>query len=528
MAKDILYNQDSRDKLNIGVNKLADAVKVTLGPKGRNVIIDKGFGSPIITKDGVTVAKEIDLADRFENMGAELVKEVASKTNDVAGDGTTTATILAQAIVNAGLKNVTAGFNPLAIKRGIEKGTLAMVKELKKVSKEISTKEEIAQVASISANDTEIGKEIAEAMSSIDLKNGVITVEESQSFKMEREIVDGMQFDNGYVSPYMVTDEEKLEAVLTDSYVMITEEKISLPSEIIPIIEKVIATGKKDMVLIADEIDGEALATIVLNKVRGKFNVLCIQAPGFGNNRNSILKDIAVITGGTVISERVGLKLESVELEHLGIIGKIVSTKNKTTMINGTGDEAKVKARIKHIKKQIKENNSEFEKDRMKERLAKLSGGVAIIKVGAATETEMIEKKHRVEDAVEATRAAIDEGIVVGGGLALIQASKVLESLDVEGDENIGVDILEEAIKEPLKQLARNAGKDAGVILGKVMENGLGYNAKTDKFEDLMEAGVIDPTKVTRSALENATSISALLLTTEVAIVDTEDNKLEE
>ena len=522
MSKEIIYNEEARDRLKKGVNKLANAVKITLGPKGRNVVLDKSFGAPTITKDGVTVAKEIELEDKFENMGAELVKEVASKTNDVAGDGTTTATILAQAIANEGLKNVAAGANPLALKRGIEKGTKEIVAELKKMSREISTKEEIAQVASISANDKEIGEEIAEAMDCIDPKNGVITVEESQSFGIEREIVEGMQFDKGYVSPYMVTDPEKMEAALNDPYILITDQKIAAINDIVPLLEKLAQTGKKELVIIADEVEGEAMATFVLNKLRGSFTALAVKAPGFGDRKKEMLEDIAILTGGTVITEDMGLKLENAEIEHLGKANKVIATKDNTTIVDGQGDKNKITERINQLKKQIEACDSDFDKEKLQERLGKLSGGVAIIKVGAATEAEMNEKKFRVEDALAATKAAVEEGVVVGGGVALIRAAKVLDELMVEGEEKIGLAILKRALEEPVKQLAYNAGKEGSVVVEEVKKHsaGFGYNAKDDKYEDLVQAGIVDPTKVTRSALENAASVAALLLATEVAIAD--------
>lgn len=527
MAKEILFEEKARDRLKRGVNKLADAVKVTLGPKGRNVIFDKGFGAPTITKDGVTVAKEIELKEKFENMGAELIKEVASKTNDVAGDGTTTATILAQAIVNEGLKNVAAGANPMPLKKGIEKGTAAMVKYLQENTKEINSKEEIAQVASISANDKEIGEKIAEAMEKVDPKNGVITVEESQSFGIEIETVEGMQFDKGYVSPYMVTDGDKMEASLDDPYILITDQKIGAVSDIVPLLEKIAQAGKKELVIIADEIEGEALATFVVNKIRGSFNALAVKAPGFGDRKKEMLEDIAILTGGKLVSEEVGIKLENVEIDMLGKANKVIATKDNTTIVDGDGDKKAIEDRVEQVKRQIKESDSDFDKEKLQERLGKMAGGVAVIKVGAATEVEMQEKKHRVEDALEATKAAIEEGVVVGGGIALIRAAKTLKDVDVEGEEKIGLDILKRAIEEPAKQIAINAGKEGSVVVEEIKKNkdNFGYNAKTDKYEDLVAAGIVDPTKVTRSALENATSIAALLLTTEAAIADKPDPK---
>lgn len=527
MAKEIIFDEKARDRLKKGVNKLADAVKVTLGPRGRNVILDKGFGAPSITKDGVTVAKEIELEEKFENMGAELIKEVASKTNDVAGDGTTTATLLAQAIANEGLKNVAAGANPMPLKKGIEKGTEAMVKYLKENTKEINSKEEIAQVASISANDSEIGKQIAEAMEKVDRKNGVITVEESQSFGIEIDVVEGMQFDKGYVSPYMVTDAEKMEAILEDPYILITDQKIGAVTDIVPLLEKVAQAGKKEMVIIADEIEGEALATFVVNKIRGSFSALAVKAPGFGDRKKEMLDDIAILTGGKVISEDVGLKLENVEIEHLGKANKIISTKDNTTIVDGDGDEKTIKERVEMIKKQIEQSDSDFDKEKLQERLGKMAGGVAVVKVGAATETEMQEKKHRVEDALEATKAAVEEGVVVGGGVALIRAAKVLDKIEVDGEEKIGIEILKKAIEEPAKQIAYNTGKEGSVVVEEIkkQDGDFGYNAKSDKYEDLTEAGIVDPTKVTRSALENAVSIASLLITTEAAIADKPDPK---
>ena len=522
MSKQILYNEQARQDMKRGVDKLANAVKVTLGPKGRNVVLATGYGSPTITKDGVTVAKDIELEDKFENLGAELVKEVASKTNDVAGDGTTTATVLAQAIITEGIKNVTSGANPLAIKSGIEKGVNHLVENLKKISKNIDSKEEIAQVASISANDKEIGEIIAEAMDSVG-KDGVITVEESQSFGITKEVVEGMQFDKGYISPYMITNPDKMEAEYEDPYILLTDKKISSLKEVLPILEKVVQSGKKDIVIIADDIDGEALATFVVNKLKGTFNALGIKAPGFGDRRKSTLEDIAILTGATVITEEVGLKLENVELSSLGSARKVVATKDSTTIVEGKGKKEELEDRIKQIKKELENSDSDFDKEKLQERLAKLSGGVAVIKVGAATETEMKEKKHRIEDALAATKAAVQEGIVVGGGVALIRASKDLEKVEVVGEEEIGLNILRRAIEMPIRQIAENAGRDGSVISEQVKnsnELNYGYNAKDDKFEDLVKAGVVDPTKVVRSALQNASSIGALFLTTEAVVAD--------
>ena len=526
-AKQILYAEHCRHALRRGVDKLANAVKVTLGPKGRNVVIDKGYGAPTITKDGVTVAKEITLEDKFENLGAELVKEVASKTNEVAGDGTTTATLLAQSIVDEGMKAVAAGVNPVALKRGIDRAVVAVVEGLKAISKEIKTHAEIEQVASISANDKEIGKQIAEAMKEVskevkDIKEIVITVEEAQTFGLSREVVKGMRFDRGYVAPYMVTDAARMEAEYTDPYILLTDRKVSSVEEILPLLEKLIAAGRKDLVIIAEDIDGQALTTLVLNKLRGTFNPLAVKAPGFGDRRKEMLEDIAVLTGGRVISEDVGLKLENVELADLGRSRKVVSTKDATTIIEGKGLEAKVKERVVQLKTLMAAADSEFDKEKLQERLAKLAGGVAVIKVGAATETEMKEVKQRIEDAVAATKAAVEEGIVVGGGVAYVRVLPVLNKLIAEGDEKVGINILKKALTSPVRQIAENAGQDGSVTLEelKKVSGNTGYNAAEDRWEDLVAAGIIDPTKVTRIALQNAASIAALLLTTEAAIAD--------
>ncbi len=521
MSKQINFNEEARTKLKSGVDQLANAVKVTLGPRGRNVVLDRGFGAPTVTKDGVTVAREVELEDKFENLGAELVKEVASKTNDVAGDGTTTATVLAQALITEGLKNVTAGTNPQLLRRGIEKGVDAVVSELSKISKDI-TGEEIEQVASISANDKQIGSQIARAMKSVG-ENGVITVEESQSFGIEVETVEGMQFDKGYVSPYMVTDADRMEAVYEDCHVLLTTEKISSVQDILPLLEKVSQSGKKEIVIIADDIDGEALATLVVNKLRGSFSALAIKAPAFGDRRKAMLEDIAILTGGKVISEEVGLKLENAELNDLGRARKVVADKDHTTIVEGHGDKSKIEERLVQIKKQIEQTESEFDREKYHERIAKLSGGVAIIKVGAATETEMKEKKHRVEDAVAATKAAVEEGIVPGGGVALLRAGKVLHDVGAsDPGEVIGLQIVKRALEEPVRMIADNAGKDGSVIVEKVKndEGANGYNAANDKFEDMIVAGIVDPTKVTRSALQNAASIAVMIITTEAAITE--------
>ncbi|HNW09179.1 MAG TPA: chaperonin GroEL [bacterium] len=521
MPKQILFQEEARKKLKSGVDQLANAVKVTLGPKGRNVVLDKGYGAPQIVNDGVTIAKEIELEDKFENMGAELIKEVASKTNDVAGDGTTTATVLAQAIVSEGLKNVAAGANPIVIRQGIDKGVKALVAELKNNSKEISSREEKQQVASISANDSEVGKIIAEALDEVG-NEGVITVEEGQSFGIEKEIVKGMQFDKGYVSPYMITNAERMEAEYNEAAILITDKKISGLQEILPLLEKLAQSGKKELVIIAEDVEGEALATFVVNKLRGTFNVLGIKAPGFGDRRKEMLADIAVLTGGKVISEEVGLKLENVDIGALGYASKVIATKENTTIVGGKGDKDAVEHRISQIRKQIETSDSDFDKDKLRERLAKLAGGVAVVKVGAATETEMKEKKLRIEDALAATKAAIEEGIVPGGGVALVRAAKALNNVEVSGDEKIGINILMQAIEEPLRQIAENSGQKGDVVVEEVKkrDGNIGYNALTHNYEDLVEKGIIDPTKVTRSALQNAASVAAMLLTTEAAVTD--------
>jgi len=522
MSKQIVFDEKARQAIKRGVDKLADAVKITLGPRGRNVVLDKGYGSPQICNDGVTIAKEIELKDKIENVGADLVKEVATKTNDVAGDGTTTATVLAQAIITEGFKNVAAGANPMEIKKGIEKGVNAVVDELRtKISKPISNDEEITQVASISANDSKIGKIIAEAMREVG-KDGVITVEESQSFDIEKEVVKGMQFDKGYLSPYLVTNPERMEAEYQDAYILITDKKISAINDIVPTLEKLSQIGKKDLVIIAEDVDGEALATLIVNKLRGVFNTLAIKAPAFGDRRKEMLQDIATLTGGQVITEEIGLTLEKVDLNMLGQAHKVISTKENTTIVEGRGDKKVLEERIARIKAEIEKSTSEFDKEKLKERLAKLSGGVAVIKVGAATETEIKEMKLRIEDAINATKAAVEEGIVPGGGVALFRAKKILDQVDLDGEQKIGIDILRRALEEPIRQIAINAGKDGAVIAEEVRRNSgnVGYNAANDKFEDLMEAGIIDPTKVTRSALQNAASISAMLLTTECVVTD--------
>jgi len=522
-AKELHFNTDARAALKRGVDQLAEAVKVTLGPKGRNVVIDKKFGAPTVTKDGVTVAKEIELSDPLENMGAQMVKEVATKTSDLAGDGTTTATVLAQAIFREGLKNVTAGVNPMALKRGIDAAVAAVVDELKKMSVPTKGKKEIAQVGSISANnDKEIGDLIAEAMEKVG-KDGVITVEEAKGLETTLETVEGMQFDRGYLSPYFVTDPEKMEAALEDALILIHDKKISSMKDLLPILEKVAQMGKP-LLIIAEDIEGEALATLVVNKLRGTLRVSAVKAPGFGDRRKAMLEDIAVLTGGQVISEEVGFKLENAVVTDLGRAKRIVVDKETTTIIDGQGDDDKIKGRIKELKAAIDKTTSDYDREKLQERLAKLAGGVAVINVGAATESEMKEKKARVEDALHATRAAVEEGIVPGGGVALVRAQKALKTLKlVEADEQIGVDIIRRAIEEPVRMIVQNAGGEGSIVVEKIRQskdNNYGYNALTDEYEDLVAAGVIDPTKVTRTALQNAASIAGLLLTTEALIVE--------
>jgi len=522
-AKELHFNTDARAALKRGVDQLAEAVKVTLGPKGRNVVIDKKFGAPTVTKDGVTVAKEIELSDPLENMGAQMVKEVATKTCDLAGDGTTTATVLAQAIFREGLKNVTAGVNPMALKRGIDAAVTAIVDELKKMSVPTKGKKEIAQVGSISANnDKEIGDLIAEAMEKVG-KDGVITVEEAKGLETTLETVEGMQFDRGYLSPYFVTDPEKMEAVLEDALILIHDKKISSMKDLLPILEKVAQMGKP-LLIIAEDIEGEALATLVVNKLRGTLRVAAVKAPGFGDRRKAMLEDVAVLTGGQVISEEVGFKLENAVVTDLGRGKRLVVDKETTTIIDGQGDEEKIKGRIKELKAAIEKTTSDYDREKLQERLAKLAGGVAVINVGAATESEMKEKKARVEDALHATRAAVEEGIVPGGGVALVRAQKALKGLKLaEADEQIGVDIIRRAVEEPMRMIVQNAGGEGSIVVEKIRqskENNYGYNALTDEYEDLVAAGVIDPTKVTRTALQNAASIASLLLTTEAIIVE--------
>ena len=525
MAKQLFFDTDARDRLKKGVDALADAVKVTLGPKGRNVIIDKKFGAPTITKDGVSVAKEIELKEPIENMGAQLVKEVASKTADQAGDGTTTATVLTQAIFNVGIKNVAAGANPMDLKRGIDKAVAAVVAELKANSKPISTSKEIAQVATVSANnDEEIGKMIADAMDKVG-KDGVITVEEAKGTETEVKTVEGMQFDRGYLSPYFVTNTEKMEVELDHPYILIYDKKISSMKELLPVLEPVAQSGKP-LLIIAEDVDGEALATLVVNKIRGALKVAAVKAPGFGDRRKAMLEDIAILTGGTVISEERGFKLENATPDMLGRAEKINIDKDNTTLVNGAGDKGAIKGRIAEIKAQIEKTTSDYDREKLQERLAKLSGGVAILYIGAATEVEMKEKKDRVDDALHATRAAVQEGVVVGGGVALIRAASALDSLKgANEDQDTGINIIRIAIESPLRTIVSNAGGEPSVVVNKIRDNkgNFGYNARTDKYEDLIKAGVIDPTKVTRLALENAASIAALLLTTECVVADVKE-----
>jgi chaperonin GroEL len=527
-AKELHFNQDARAALKRGVDQLAEAVKVTLGPKGRNVVIDKKFGAPTVTKDGVTVAKEIELQDPLENMGAQMVKEVATKTSDNAGDGTTTATVLAQAIFREGLKNVTAGANPMAIKRGIDRAVAAVVDELKKISVPTSGKKEIAQIGSISANnDAEIGNLISEAMEKVG-KDGVITVEEAKGLETTLETVDGMQFDRGYVSPYFVTDPEKMEAVLEDAFILIHDKKVSSMKDLLPVLEKVAQQGRP-LLIIAEDVEGEALATLVVNKLRGTLKVAAVKAPGFGDRRKAMLQDIATLTNGQVISEEVGFKLENAVVTDLGRAKRVVIDKDNTTLIDGAGDEEKIKGRIKEIRVAIDQSTSDYDKEKLQERLAKLAGGVAVINVGAATEAEMKEKKARVEDALHATRAAVEEGIVPGGGVAFIRAQRALKGLKLqEADEQIGVEIIKRAVEEPIRMIVQNAGGEGSIVVEKVRgskDDAFGYNALTDTYENLVQAGVIDPTKVTRTALQNAASIAGLLLTTEALIVEKKEDK---
>ena len=520
MAKEILFNEDARRALGRGVDALANAVKVTLGPKGRNVVLDKKFGAPTITNDGVTIARDIELSDPFENMGAQLVKEVATKTNDVAGDGTTTATVLAQAMIQEGMRNVAAGANPMILKKGIELAVKTLVEEIKKKSIKVNGKEDIAQVASVSAGDTEIGGLIAEAMEKVG-NDGVITVEESKGLQTDLSVVEGMQFDRGYISPYMVTDPDKMEAVMNDPYILITDRKISAIADMLPTLEKVVKQGK-ELLIIAEDLDGEALATLVVNKLRGTFKAVAVKAPGFGDRRKAMLEDIAILTGGTVITEDMGRKLDSVELEDLGTARQVRVSKDETVIIDGAGDNEAIKQRVAQIKNQVEETTSEFDKEKLQERLAKLSGGVAVVKVGAATETALKEMKLRIEDALNATRAAVEEGIVAGGGTTLIDILPALETLKEEGDVQTGINLVKRAVEEPLRQIAYNAGLEGSVVVERVKNTdaGVGFNALTEEYVDMVKAGIVDPAKVTRSALQNAASIASLVLTTESIVAD--------
>ena len=520
MVKDIKFSEDARASMLRGVDILANTVKVTLGPKGRNVVLEKAFGSPLITNDGVTIAKEIELEDHFENMGAKLVAEVASKTNDIAGDGTTTATVLTQAIVREGLKNVTAGANPVGIRRGIELATRAAVEELHKISRPVESKEAIAQVAAISSGSQEVGSLIAEAMEKVG-NDGVITIEESKGIETELDVVEGMQFDRGYLSQYMVTDNDKMVAHLDNPFILITDKKVSNIQEIIPLLEQIVQQGRA-LLIIADDVDGEALPTLVLNKLRGTFNVVAVKAPGFGDRRKAMLEDIAVLTGAQVITEDLGLELKDATLAQLGTAGKVVVSKDNTTIVEGAGSKELISNRVALIRSQAQDTTSDFDREKLQERLAKLSGGVAVIKVGAATETELKEKKLRIEDALNATRAAVEEGIVSGGGTALVNVQKTVDALESEGDEATGAKIVSRSLEEPLRQIATNAGLEGSVIVAhlKAQELGIGYNAASDEWVNMIEAGIVDPTKVTRSALQNAASVSALLLTTEAVVAD--------
>ncbi|MFS0752775.1 chaperonin GroEL [Oceanobacillus sp. 1P07AA] len=520
MAKDLKFSEDARRAMLRGVDTLADAVKVTLGPKGRNVVLDKKFGSPLITNDGVTIAKEIELEDAFENMGAQLVSEVASKTNDVAGDGTTTATVLAQAMIREGLKNVTSGANPVGIRRGIEKAVELAVQELKGISQPIESKEAISQIAAVSSGDEEVGQLIAEAMERVG-NDGVITIEESKGFNTELEVVEGMQFDRGYSSPYMVTDQDKMEAVLEDPYILITDKKIGNIQEVLPVLEQVVQQGKP-LLMIAEDVEGEALATLVVNKLRGTFNAVAVKAPGFGDRRKAMLEDIAVLTGAEVITEDLGLDLKSAGIEQLGRASKVVVTKENTTVVEGSGDPEAISSRVAQIRAQAEESTSDFDKEKLQERLAKLAGGVAVIKVGAATETELKERKLRIEDALNSTRAGVEEGMVPGGGTALVNIHRQVSELTLDGDEATGASIVLRALEEPVRQIVHNAGLEGSIIVERLKGEkvGIGYNAATDEWVNMVDAGIVDPTKVTRSALQNAASVAAMFLTTEAVVAD--------
>jgi chaperonin GroEL len=520
VAKQIIFNEEARHALERGVNKLADAVRITLGPKGRNVVLDKKYGSPLITNDGVTIARDIELEDPYENMGAQLVKEVATKTNDVAGDGTTTATLLAQAIIREGLKNVAAGANPMELKKGIEKAVEVVVEDIKSNAKKVNGKDDIAQIATISSSDAEIGKMIAEAMDRVG-NDGVITVEEAKGMTTETETVEGMRFDRGYVSAYMVTDTEKMQAVLNDPYILITDKKISSIQEILPVLEKVVTTGKP-LLIIAEDVEGEALPTLILNKLRGTFNCVAVKAPGFGDRRKAMLEDISVLTAGQVITEELGLKMENTEISQLGRARQVIVSKEETTIVDGNGKDKDIKDRVESIRRQIEDTTSDFDKEKLQERLAKLAGGVAVIKVGAATETEMKDKKLRIEDSLASTKAAVEEGFVAGGGTALVDAIPALDKLTLEGDQATGARIVRRALEEPVRQIATNAGLEGSVVVEKVMDakRGTGFNVFTEKYEDMIGIGIIDPAKVTRFALQHASSIAAMLLTTECLVAD--------
>ena len=520
MAKDLRYDEEARRSLERGVNTLADAVKVTLGPRGRNVVLERKFGAPTIINDGVTIAKEIEIEDRFENMGAQLAREVASKTNDVAGDGTTTATVLAQAIVREGMKNVAAGSNPMLVKRGIDRAVDVAVEEIKKLSKPVENRAEVAEVAAISANETSIGELIADAMEKVG-KDGVITVEESKGTATNLQLVEGMQFDRGYISPYMVTDPERMEAVLDEPYILLYEKRISAIADLIPVLEKVVRTGKP-LVLVAEDVEGEALATLVVNKLRGTINAIAAKAPGFGDRRKAIMEDIAILTGGKFVTEDLGIKLENVDLPMLGQAKKVIVTKEDTTIIEGKGTEAAIQGRIAQIKRQLEETESDYDREKLQERLAKLSGGVAIIEVGAATETELKERKHRIEDALSATRAAVEEGIVAGGGVTLLNIAPCLDKIEGSPEELVGVAIVKRALEEPTRLIAENAGAEGSVVVEKIkgLQKGVGFDALTGEYVDMMQAGIVDPAKVTRSALENAASIASMLLSTEALVAE--------
>jgi chaperonin GroEL len=523
MAKEIKFSEDARRAMLRGVDALANVVKVTLGPKGRNVVLEKKFGSPLITNEGVTIAKEIELEDAFENMGAQLVKEVATKTNDIAGDGTTTATVLAQAMIREGLKNVTAGANPMVIRKGIEKAVRAAVEELQKISKQVEGRNDIAQVAAISASDNEVGQLIADAMEKVG-KDGVITVEESKGFQTELEVVEGMQFDRGYISPYMITDTDKMIAVLDNPYILITDKKISNIQEILPVLEKVVQSGKQ-LLIIAEDVEGEAQATLIVNRLRGTFTCVAVKAPGFGDRRKAMLQDIAALTGGQVITEELGLELKSTSIQQLGTARQIRVSKENTIIVDGAGDKADIAARVNQIKAQIEDTTSDFDREKLQERLAKLAGGVAVIKVGAATETELKERKLRIEDALNATRAAVEEGIVSGGGTALVNVYDAVAAIKAEGDEKTGVNIILRALEEPIRTIAANAGQEGSVIVERLKKEkvGTGYNAATGEWVNMFEAGIIDPVKVTRTALQNAASVAAIFLTTEAVVADKPD-----